>query len=342
MTPGKMMFIFTAFLIVFVAVIPHLIWFVGWIFSLIMGQHLRYAPFGWTVLGLVTAVVLLLSYGFFIGRWQFRVREWSYFNKDIPEAFDGFKIVHISDLHLCTFDDRPEMLDRVAYIVNGQSPDLICFTGDLVTTGRQEAEPYTFKLSKFSAKSGVVSVLGNHDFLIYARKFRNDDERKTAVGNLADYENVTLGWTLLRNSSKRIDASDGSHITIVGVDNRNCSNQGFRTIDMGNLPLAMEGTDGFRILLSHDPSHWEAEVIPDTDISLTLSGHTHASQVSFFGWNLASLMFKQSYGRYDIDGQTLYVNPGLGCTAPFRIGARPEITTIILRRYGRTNTQLTQ
>jgi len=326
------MLILTVFLAVFVAVIPHLIWFVGWIITLFTGQHLRYAPFGWTALGLVLTVILLLSYGFCIGRWQFRVKELTYFNKDIPEEFDGFRIVHISDIHLYTFNDRPEMLEKVVNMINGESPDLICFTGDLVTMGRCEAEPYTKTLSKLSSKNGVLSVLGNHDFLIYERRFQNAIERKAAVDSLADYENNILGWSLLRNASKRIEAPDSSHITIVGVDNRNCSNQGFRTIDKGNLPMAMTGTDGFRILLSHDPSHWESEVIPDTDIPLTLSGHTHASQVSFFGWNLASLMFRQSYGRYDIGGQTIYVNPGLGCTAPFRIGARPEITTIILRR----------
>jgi len=331
MTPGKIMLIITAFLAVSVAVIPHLMWLVGWLISLFTGHHLRYAPFGWVALGLVLTVVLLLSYGFFIGRWQFRMKELTYCNENIPEAFDGFRIVHISDIHLYTFDDRPRMLEKVVDMVNGQSPDIICFTGDLVTIGRCEAEPYTGTLSKLSAKNGVVSVFGNHDFLIYERRYKSDGERKAAIDSLADYEKNTLGWNLLRNASRKIEAPDGSHITIVGVDNRNCSNQGFHTIDEGNLAKAMEGTDGFRILLSHDPSHWEAEVIPDTDIPLTLSGHTHASQVSFFGWNLASLMFRQSYGRYDIGDQTLHVNPGLGCTAPFRIGARPEITVITLR-----------
>jgi len=113
MTPGKIMLILTAFLTVFVAVIPHLIWVVGWIISLFTGQHLRYAPFGWTAIGLALAVVLLLSYGFFFGRWQFKVKELTYSSDDIPEAFDGFKIVHISDFHLSTFDDRPKMLRRL-------------------------------------------------------------------------------------------------------------------------------------------------------------------------------------------------------------------------------------
>ena len=93
----------------------------------------------------------------------------------------------------------------------------------------------------------------------------------------------------------------------------------------------MDGTDGFRILLSHDPSHWKAEVVPDTDIPLTLSGHTHNAQIKIFGWTPATFSFKEVAGRYDRDGQTLYINVGLGCTAPFRIGVNPEVTLITLR-----------
>lgn len=332
MNLGKIILFVIAILAGAMALIPHLIWLIGWIVSLFTGNHLKYAPFGWTALGLASAATILILYGFFFGRWRFSVREMTYSNEDIPETFDGFRIVHISDLHLSTFDDRQEMLERVVTMVNTQNPDLICFTGDLVTMGRIEAQPYTRTLRKLTATHGVASVLGNHDFLIYDRHLRDDNERDKAVFDLAGYEENVLGWMLLRNASLRIDAADGSHITIIGVDNMNCSDQGFKTIDKGNLQLAMEGTEGFKILLSHDPTHWEAETVPDTDIPLTLSGHTHAAQISIFGWNLASLMFRQSYGRYDMDGQTIYVNPGLGCTAPFRIGARPEITVITLKK----------
>lgn len=325
------MLIFGALCAVFVAVLPNVVWLVGWTVSLIGGRHLRYAPFGLTALGLALAVVLLLSYGFFIGRWRLTVRNIEYCNKDIPAAFDGFRIVHISDLHLSTFDDRPEKLEQFVERINGLSPDLICFTGDLVTLGREEAAPYTGTLKRLSARHGVFSVLGNHDFLIYERRFKTDRERVAAVDSLAAYERDVLGWRLLRNASVRIE-KDWEAMTVIGVDNKNCSNQGFRTIDRGDLRKAMGGTDGFRILLSHDPSHWDAEVLPETDIPLTLSGHTHAAQLSILGRTPASLMFSRAYGRYDEDGQTLYVNPGLGCTAPFRIGARPEITSITLRR----------
>ena len=331
MTPGKILLLFGTFWVLVAALLPHIVWLVGWLISLPAKIHLRYAPFGWTALALVVAVVMTLSYGYFFGRWNLKVKESVYANQDIPAAFDGLRIVHISDLHLNTFDDRPEQLERFVAEINAQNPDLICFTGDLVTTGRKEAEPYTEALSSLRAKYGVFSVLDNHDFLIYERSFTSEREKDATLEELVDYQLNTLGWHLLRNASYKVEAPDGSCITIVGVDNKNCSDQGFRTIDRGDLKEAMAGTDGFRILLSHDPSHWDSEVLPKTDIPLTLSGHTHAAQVRLFGWTPASIMFSRSYGRYDKDGQTLFVNPGLGCTVPFRIGAHPEISLIILK-----------
>lgn len=331
MTPGKILLMFGTFWVLVVALLPHIVWLVGWLISLPTKAHLRYAPFGWAALALVSSVVMILSCGYCFGRWNLKVKEYVYANQNIPAAFDGLRIVHISDLHLNTFDDRPEQLDRFVAEINAQKPDLICFTGDLVTTGRKEAEPYTEVLSSLSAKYGVFSILGNHDFLIYERSFASEQERNAALVDLAAYQTNTLGWHLLRNSSCRIEAPDGSVLTIIGVDNKNCSDQGFKTIDKGNLQEAMAGTEGFRILLSHDPGHWDSEVLSETDIPLTLSGHTHSAQVRLFGWTPASMMFLRSYGRYNENGQTLFVNPGLGCTVPFRIGAHPEISVIILR-----------
>ena len=330
MIPGRILLLFGTFWVLVAVLVPHVVWLVGWLISLPAKTHLRYGPFGRTSLALAVSVVLALSYGYFFGRWNLKVKESSYANQDIPAAFDGLRIVHISDLHLNTFDDRPEQLERFVAEINAQNPDLICFTGDLVTTGRKEAEPYTEVLSSLCAEYGVFSVLGNHDFLIYERSFTSEEERDSALDDLDDYQTKTLGWHLLRNSSFRVEAPDGSFLTIIGVDNKNCSDQGFRTIDRGNLEEAMAGTEGFRILLSHDPSHWDSEVLPETDIPLTLSGHTHAAQVRLFGWTPASLMFLRPYGRYDKDGQTLFVNPGLGCTVPMRIGANPEISVITL------------
>ena len=312
------------------ALLPNIVWIVGFLISRIMGKRLRYAPFGYVSIALALIVAASIAYGHWFGRWHLRVKEIEYHNDRLPAIFSGFRIVHISDLHLSSFNDNPEKLQTFVDTINARRPDLVCFTGDLVTIGKEEAEPYTQVLKGIDATYGVFSVFGNHDLLIYNSRL-TDRERPGAVEEMARYQRDELGWTLLRDSSKVIRASDGSTITIIGVNNKNCTEYGLKTINVGDLPKAMEDVGGFSILLSHDPSHWDAEILPYTDIPLTLSGHTHAAQFSIFGWNPSTWLFKRGYGLYVEDGQTLYVNPGLGCTIlPFRVGARPEITVITL------------
>lgn len=312
------------------ALIPNVIWFLCWIGCKIAGVVLPYKYFGISALAIAVIFWIALLYGYYIGRWKIESVKIEYTHKDIPMAFDGFKIVHISDLHMSTFDDSPEKFETFIDEINRHSPDLICFTGDMVTFGRAEAEPYTDILLKMKARHGIISVLGNHDFMIYG--FNKDLDRGQEVANLADYQEKVLGWRLLRNENFVIEAADSSKITLLGVDNANFSNQGFKTINCGDLKKAMEGTEGFRILLSHDPSHWRAEVVPQTDIQLTLSGHTHNAQIEVFGWSPAQWTFNETAGRYDHEEQTLYINKGLGCTAPFRFGAHPEVTVITLKK----------
>lgn len=318
-----------------IALVPHIIWFIQWIIGFLTENRLPYKYFGLSSVALVLIFWGAMTYGYFVGRWKVESTYVEFAHKDIPKAFDGFRIVHISDLHLSTFDDDRERFMTFIDEINRHSPDLICFTGDMVTIGRNEAEPYTEMLKQLKAKHGVLSVLGNHDFMIYG--FDKNKDSEAAVLELATYQEEVLGWNLLRNESAVITAEDGSTITFIGVDNSNFSNQGFKTINSGDLAKAMEGTEGFRILLSHDPSHWSAEVLPDTDIPLTLSGHTHNAQVKILGWTPASVSFKETAGRYDHkdsdngEVQTLYINIGLGCTAPFRLGANPEVTLITLR-----------
>ena len=311
------------------ALIPNVIWFLCWIGCKIAGVVLPYKYFGISALVIAVIFWIALLYGYYIGRWKIESVKIEYTHKDIPMAFDGFKIVHISDLHMSTFDDSPEKFETFVNEVNRHSPDLICFTGDMVTFGRAEAEPYTDILLKMKARHGIISVLGNHDFMIYG--FNKDLNRNQAVSDLEDYQEEELGWRVLRNEHFVIEAEDSTKITFLGVDNANFSNQGFRTIHRGDLKKAMEGTEGFRILLSHDPSHWRAEVVPQTDIQLTLSGHTHNAQIEVFGWSPAQWTFNETAGRYDHEEQTLYINKGLGCTAPFRFGAHPEVTVITLK-----------
>ena len=314
---------------ILLAMIPNILWMMGWIGCKIAGYRLPYKYFGISSLIIVIAFFLTMAYGYYIGRWNIQSTAIEYSHNDIPQAFDGFKIVHISDLHLSTFDDSRERFRGFIDEINRHNPDLVCFTGDMVTLGKEEAEPYTDILKGIRSKHGVLSVLGNHDFMIYG--FNKDVDREAAVEELARYQEEALGWNLLRNESTVIEAGDGSGITFLGVDNANFNNQGFHTIHKGDLNKAMDGTEGFRVLLSHDPSHWRGEVIPNTDIPLTLSGHTHSAQIRIFRWTPAKWAFKETSGRYDRDGQTLYINVGLGCTAPIRLGVNPEVTVITLK-----------
>lgn len=313
----------------------HFLWVLTFVISKIFHFTVSYSPWKWTSIGLVLLAWLVMAYGYFVGKFRLDVNRVEYVNSSIPSSFDGYRIVHISDIHLSTFDGHPEVLKRFVDSVNAQNPDLICFTGDLVTIGVDEASPFTSILKTLHAKDGVMAVLGNHDFLIYRRDYASQMSRMAAVEELCRYERDILGWTLLRNQHHSI-VRGGDTLDILGVDNQSCKGQGFHTVSFGVLHKAMYGSDGFRVLLSHDPTHWSGEVLPDTDIPLTLSGHTHDAQLRFFGFSPASWMFREHAGWYQSHEkgkhQSLYVNVGWGCTLPLRIGVNAEITVIDFKR----------
>ena len=141
-----------------------------------------------------------MLYGYWFGRKQLRVTETTYTSPKVPEAFNGYKIVHISDLHLSSFADSPDFLQRIIDTINAQQPDLICFTGDFVGFGVEEAIPFTHMLRQLHAKDGIMSVLGNHDFALYHHGL-NDEQKEEKVNQLTAYQRDTLGWQLLRNQS---------------------------------------------------------------------------------------------------------------------------------------------
>ena len=215
-----MMLVSVIFLSIVLFAIPNILWLVAWLVCKCFHYALPYAPFGWTAFVLVAFAWIVLAYGYLIGRFKLDINKWDYQNTDIPAAFDGYKIVHISDLHLSTFDDSPKQLQRFVDSINAQNPDLICFTGDLVSLGVEEAEPYIDILNQLKAKDGVTSVLGNHDFIIYRHRSDSTFDRETAVARLDSMQRNTLGWHLLRNESYVIERN-GEKITIVGVDNKN-------------------------------------------------------------------------------------------------------------------------
>lgn len=314
----------------FAWIIPNVLWLLSWIVGKLFACRVPYAPFGWTAAGIVLLIWCCLLYGHFIGRFSIDVNQVEYVHPDIPKSFNGYRIVHISDLHVDSFEDTAD-LQKVIDKVNAQDADIILFTGDMTTGSIDGIKQHEKALKGLRAKEGVLSVLGNHDFFIYDRKYRNDKERCAAADQLTNYEREVLGWRVLRNDSHLI-CKDNDSIAIAGVDNIN-GGQGFRTIQKGDLCKAMEGLDGvFTILMTHDPSHWQSEVLPKSHAQITLSGHTHAAQVRLLGWSLANLSFNECDGRYNQDGRMLYVNAGIGCTAPFRIGCPSEITVITLKK----------
>ena len=341
---------FTYFLIFCTIVLflcPTLVWMLCWIVARLCHHAMPYAPFAYTGLALVLLFMGTMLYGYWFGRFQLRVQPTTYTSSHVPAAFNGYKIVHISDLHLSSFADNPAFLQRVIDTINAQQPDLICFTGDFVGFGVEEAIPFTDMLRQLHAKDGIMSVLGNHDFALYHHGL-TDAKKEEKVNQLTTYQRDTLGWQLLRNQSYFIQR-DSAYLQIIGVDNTSCQGQGFQTISRGDLMKAMRllgdrapqksadfsGSplakgEGLQILLTHDPSHWRGEVIPKTDIPLTLSGHTHAGQVRLFGYPMSSLMFTESEGWYHIADQSLHINTGLGCTLPVRLGVPAEITVITL------------
>lgn len=269
---------------------------------------------------------LVMAYGAWIGRERPQLKEVELRLENLPESFDGYRLVQISDIHARSYANRQKSLLRVVEIINSQNPDLIAFTGDIITLDASELGPIKEILKELKAKDGIVAVVGNHDYGIYS-----DPSHKRLSGEiLSDVikEEKTMGWNVLMDENIKISRNQDS-IAVVGVQNTSPSRH---FPSKGSLNKASEGTEGmFRILLTHDPMHWEAEIL-GKDYPLTLSGHTHAMQFSLLGWCPSRYIFKQYRGLYSEGQQHLYVNIGLGETIfPFRIGTRPEITLITLR-----------
>lgn len=245
---------------------------------------------------------------------------------DLPAAFDGYRIVQISDLHIGTFAGRTGYMRRLVDRVADIDPDLVVFTGDLVNLSADETAPYEEILSGLHARDGVVSILGNHDYCLY-KHYDSYDGAARDLERIKECER-RAGWRLLLNEHIDIARSRDT-LTIIGVEN--IGRPPFPS--QGDLTAAMSGIpdSGFKILLSHDPTHWRDEVLPSTDIRLTLSGHTHAMQLKIGGFSPSSWLYREWGGLYREGRQQLYVSTGAGGNLPFRLGAWPEIVEITLK-----------
>lgn len=281
----------------------------------------------WWALSVPVAIWLVVLYGFFFGWRHIVVRNCSCDSTLLPASFDGFRVLQLSDIHIGTFLRNRRFVDKLVRMVNAQRPDLIVFTGDLVNVAAGEVIPFRHVLSELHAPHGVFSVMGNHDYCEYGEdKSPRNVARNQRV--LRDLE-AGMGWHLLLNEHVRIANDSGDEIALIGVEN--ISRPPFP--DYGDLARAMAGLPAglFKILLSHDPSHWRRAVLHATDIALTLSGHTHAGQLRIGKFSPVRWAYNEWGGKYTEGGAMLHVSMGVGGTVPFRLGAWPEVNVITLR-----------
>lgn len=274
-----------------------------------------------------------MLYGMARTAFNFSVRKRTLSFVDLPSAFDGLKVVQISDLHSGSFPTSTSVREAIDKIM-ALDADMIFFTGDLVNNEAAEAEAFVPELSRLSAPLGVFSVLGNHDYGDYG-PWPSDAAKQENLTRLKAIH-AECGWQLLLNAHERISRED-EEIAVVGVENWGASRHFPK---LGDLDKATDGCADvpFKILLSHDPSHWDAKVKPhDQTFHLTLSGHTHGFQFGIdipgFKWSPVQYAYKQWAGLYKQGKEHLYVNRGLGFIGfTGRIGIAPEITLLELKR----------
>lgn len=278
-------------------------------------------------LGIALLTMAYLIFGATEGKRYFQVKKITIESKDVPQAFDGYRIVQLSDMHVGSWNGNTQAMEKAVSIINDLQPDLIVFTGDLVNNLASELDNFIPVFSKLKAKDGVYSVLGNHDYSTYIH-WENPEDQKEELVRLKQKQ-AEMGWTMLNNQHVKLYNQNDS-IALIGVENS--GRPPFP--DYAKLSEAMQGTEGmFQILLSHDPTHWRREVLPQTDIELMLAGHTHAMQTKIFGFTPAQFIYEENDGLYQEGEQMLYVNIGLGhLLYPMRLGAWPEITLLTLRK----------
>jgi hypothetical protein len=271
-------------------------------------------------------------YGMIRTAFDYKVRTSKIKLSNLPSSFKGLKIVQISDFHIGSFISEEPVL-KVVEIINKLEADVVVFTGDLVNEIAEEALPYLHLLKNVKANMGVFSILGNHDYGDYF--YQPDEiEKKEANKNLMKKIYKDIGWKLLLNEHAVLTKGDDK-LVLLGVEN--WGDKG-RFQKYGDITKAKMGTneEDCKILLSHDPSHWEAKVLPEhKDIALTLSGHTHGMQFGIeipgFKWSPSKYMYPQWAGLYKKAEQYIYVNRGIGFIGyPGRVGILPEITLIEL------------
>lgn len=284
----------------------------------------------WMGLGAGSLLYGSLLYGF-SNKYNYQLTKINLVFKNLPTAFKGLKIVHISDIHCGSFNDK-QAVQKGIDLINEQKPDLILFTGDLVNDRQAELADYQAIFTQLKAPMGVYSTLGNHDYGDYV-KWDSVEDKQANLQALKD-SHAAMGWQLMMNTHK-IFTKENQSIALLGIENWGAKG---RFPKYGKMNEAIKGTEdvSFKILLSHDPSHWDAQIKTEyRDIDLMLSGHTHGMQFGFetpfFKFSPVQWVYKQWAGLYEDGHQKLYVNRGFGFIGyPGRVGILPEITVINL------------
>jgi predicted MPP superfamily phosphohydrolase len=283
-------------------------------------------------LGFAALPLGTMAYGLIKTAYDFKIHRPKIKFSNLPKAFHGLKIVQISDIHTGSLQGNHQ-LQKAFDLIKAEKPDVIFFTGDIVNNRTDEAFPYIPILSQLAAPLGVYSILGNHDYGDY-EQWENAEAKAHNMKQMHDLHQK-LGWKLLLNEHVELE-KDGEKIGVLGIENWG-ANLNFKKY--GKFTEAKKGSEHlpFKILLSHDPSHYNAEIKDQhTDIDLTLSGHTHGFQFGIeipgFKWSPSQYIYPQWAGLYANGNQHLYVNRGLGCLGYMgRVGIRPEITVIELQ-----------
>ena len=286
----------------------------------------------YTGAALAAVIFGTMAWGALVTRRSTEVKEVTVEIAGLPKAFDGYRIAQISDMHVGSWGDDTTFVAKVVDQINDLHPDLIVFTGDLVNRRSQELYPFMSVLSRLGAPHGVWSVMGNHDYGDYF-DWPDEQQHRADADSLKSMQ-TRMGWRMLNNSHTWLHAHTDS-IALIGVEN--IGDPPFKTYgDLSRACAGLTDASATTILLSHNPMHWVDSIAghDGRNIDLTLSGHTHAMQMEFFGWSPAEYRYPTWGGMYaDDNGRRLYVNIGLGEVAlPARLGsALPEITLFTLK-----------
>ena len=278
----------------------------------------------------LAAIVIAAAYGYgrFVETEQLEVRHLELSFDDLPQEFDGYRLVQVSDFHLGSLSD--DMLRRIVDSINAQKPGLILFTGDMINCKAAETDHHLPQLKRLKAQDAVCAVLGNHDYGYYESADPHD--ASIQEGTLTTTQMEDLKWRVLRNGYRYVRR--GEHrLVIAGMENDAGDSSPYHP-QKGNLNIALDGVrrSDFVVMLEHDPTCWRRKILRHCHAQLTLSGHTHGGQFSIFGWSPVVLRYREYEGLYTIHGRHLYVSKGVSGAIPFRLGAKPEIVQITLRK----------